>query len=76
MIFKPRRKGADVVLICDRCRTREVFAPGTTFETVVTWVRREKWKIIHRGGWLYDHECPVCQRLRLAPQAYWDRLSA
>ncbi len=76
MIFRPRRKDADTLLICEKCGDREAFPSSTEFKSIADWARRQGWRITWRGGQLYDHHCPTCVRLSKAPQAYWDRLSA
>ena len=81
MITRPRatkKKEARTLLICDgrRCVEVEEFPRATTPYEIAKWCKRNDWKVIHRGGHLFDHRCAHCARNLMAPPAYFERLQA
>ena len=78
IIRRPKRHDPKrhVALRCDKCGLVELFLPKTDFETVAQWVKDNSWRTIHRGGWLWDHRCPTCERLSRAPAEYWARIAS
>jgi len=82
--INPRKKrGQDreppfVYLYCNTrgCTEHEKLHP-TTFEALNQWCKRNDWIIVHRGGHLFDHRCPSCERRRrgMTP-IYLERIQA
>lgn len=82
MITRPRAtktKDARTLLICNgrNCMEVEEFERSITPHDIAKWCKRNGWIIIHRGGHLFDHRCPSCERRRRGlPADYCDRLHA
>jgi hypothetical protein len=73
------RKTRELVLNCDICwdsNVRETFHRATTIADIAKWAHHRGWRIIHRGGWLYDHHCPRCELSRATSPGYVRRLHA
>lgn len=82
MILRPKRTKAnlwpDVILFCDApgCEARELFPHGTETKAISHWERAHGWISVYKGHGKFTDRCPICERLRQAPAAYYDRLSA
>jgi len=82
-ITPKKKRGQDreapyVLLYCDTrgCVEHERLHQ-TTFEGLALWCKRNEWVVVHRGGHLFDHRCPSCERRRRGlPADYRDRLHA
>ena len=82
--INPRKKrGQDreppfVYLYCDTrgCAVNERLCM-TTFEGLGRWLKANDWVTVWRGGHLFDHRCPECERRRVGlTPAYRARLQA
>lgn len=81
MIIRPRKTRAnrfpDIVLRCDaECGERETFSCTTTYREISHWAKSHGWKTTYKGQSKFAHHCPICERLKLAPASYFERLSA
>lgn len=80
ILRRPKRHDPErhVVLRCDyrSCPEREEFSCNTDFATVSKWAKAHNWRIIHRGGHLWDHRCPRCDLLSIGGEAYLKQLHA
>lgn len=67
----------DWLLRCNSCITTvERFAPTTRFDAIASWIKRFGWRATYHCKTVWIHECPACQRARLAPADYFERLQA
>lgn len=76
MTIRVDKKTGDVLLWCDGMFCVEHERLGGGFDNARTWIDANSWRAYPTAGGRWKHHCPTCDRLRQAPQAYWDRLTA